>query len=297
MRHIGGIVLLCVLLFVDCAVVPGFANLRKSLDFKVGGGAVDDGVGTFEHVDSDTHGSYKLPELGFPYEALESSFIGAQTMHLHHDKHHAFYVAMLNKALQDGGVEEPPEDIEELVSHLSKVPSGVRALVRNHGGGHLNHLMFWKWMKPSAAGRQPQGPLADQISKDFGSFAAFQSAFEKAAATRFGSGWAWLVLAPSGKLEACSTANQDNPVMDADIGDCRGTPILGLDVWEHAYYLDYFNVRLSYVKAFWDVVNWEEAGARFAEARVRAERSRASGRHDSLVCVASLLLLQLFSLL
>lgn len=295
MHHLTGIVLFCAPLSVACAIVPDLGNLRKSLDFRIDGGDAGAGVGTSAHVDSDTRVSYTLPELGFPYEALESSFVGAQTMHLHHDKHHAFYVAMLNKALQDGGVEQPPQDVEELVSHLRQVPSGVRAMVRNHGGGHLNHLMFWKWMKPSAGGRQPQGPLADQIATDFGSFSAFQSAFEKAAATRFGSGWAWLILGPSGKLEACSTANQDNPVMDADIGDCRGAPILGLDVWEHAYYLDYFNVRLSYVKAFWDVVNWEEAGARFAEARVRAERSRADGQHGSLVFVASMLLLQLFS--
>lgn len=295
MRRPNAIVFFYVWLFVDGAFITDSANLRKNQDVEVGGGLAADRIGTSEHGDVDTHGKYALPELGFPYEALEGSFVGSQTMHLHHDKHHAFYVAMLNKAVEDGGIERPPEDVEELVSHLSDVPSGVRAMVRNHGGGHLNHLMFWRWMKPSAAGRQPRGPLAAQISEDFGSFSAFQSAFEKAAATRFGSGWAWLVLTPNRKLKACSTANQDNPVMDADIGECRGTPVLGLDVWEHAYYLEYFNVRLSYVKAFWDVVNWEEAESRFAEARIRDERSLASGRKGSFVCFACLVFLRLFS--
>lgn len=295
MRHFSAVACLFAVFLTDCAAVADTLNLRKAVDVQAGDGSAEGRIATLDNAASVAHASYTLPDLGFPYEALEGSFIGSQTMHLHHDKHHAFYVAMLNKAVQDGGIDNPPEDVEELVSHLHNVPSGVRAMVRNHGGGHLNHLMFWRWMRPSSAGRRPQGPLADQISKDFGSFAAFQSAFEKAAATRFGSGWAWLVFAPNGKLKACSTANQDNPVMDVDIGDCHGTPILGLDVWEHAYYLEYFNVRLSYAKAFWDVVNWEEAGSRYAAARIRAERAVASRSLGSFSCFAGLLLLRLLT--
>lgn len=215
------------------------------------------------------HKAYVLPNLGFPYDALEGIFVGSQTMHLHHDKHHAAYVATLNKALAEGEVEDAPADVAELLRHLSHVPGAIRSVVRNHGGGHMNHALFWKLLKPGG-GRFPKGPLSERINADFGSLEAFQAVFEKGAASRFGSGWCWLVLEPgSGHLKICSTANQDNPVMDVDIGDCHGVPLLGLDVWEHAYYLDYFNARPAYVKAFWKVVNWHEVQTRFDEAMAK----------------------------
>lgn len=213
-------------------------------------------------VTTDT--AYSLPELGFPYDALEKVFVGSQTMHLHHDKHHALYVNTLNKAL--AGSRNAGTDVEILVQGIRRLPVDVQGIVRNHGGGHLNHALLWRWLKPGGA-KAPKGKLEAQIVKDFGSFEKFQTAFQTAAATRFGSGWAWLVLEPDKKhLKVCSTANQDNPNMDVDIGDCHGSAVLGLDVWEHAYYLDYFNVRPKYVKAFWKVANWDVAEEQFAAA-------------------------------
>jgi Fe-Mn family superoxide dismutase len=231
---------------------------------------------------------YELPALGFPYDALARHFVGDQTMHLHHDKHHALYVKTLNDAL--ASTEDVPSDVEVLVSHIRKQPKNVQDVVRNHGGGHMNHALFWKWLKPGGTSQVPKGPLHAKIVKDFESFEKFQSAFENAAATRFGSGWAWLVLEPGKQhLRVCSTANQDNPVMDVDVGDCRGSPVLGLDVWEHAYYLDYFNVRPKYVKAFWKVANWDEAEKRFAAAmeakEVKEEQSAAKLAHLDLLTV------------
>jgi len=223
--------------------------------------------GAVLHQSASQHapvGPFTLRELGFPYNALEGVFVSSQTMHLHHDKHHAFYVNTLNKAV--AGSKEADLDIALLIQRIQKLPTNLQGAVRNHGGGHMNHALFWRWLKPGGA-QAPKGELKAKIDKDFGSFEKFQTAFEAAAATRFGSGWAWLVLEPGKQsLHVCSTANQDNPVMDVDIGDCHGTPLLGLDVWEHAYYLNYFNVRPKYVKAFWKVVNWDVVEERLATA-------------------------------
>jgi len=242
---------------------------------------------------------YVLPELDFNYDALEKVFVGSQTMHLHHDKHHAFYVNTLNAALEKS--EAVPMDIETLVKNIHKLPPNLRAVVRNHGGGHMNHALFWKWLKPGGA-QAPKGTLKAKILEDFGSFSKFQAAFEAAAATRFGSGWAWLVLQPGKHLKVCSTANQDNPTMEVGnfhdtqqlpIG-CRGTPLLGLDVWEHAYYLDFFNLRLKYAKAFWKVVNWDVVDERFAAAmadkKLNEESSERSAAQFSHLCPLGLLL-------
>lgn len=217
--------------------------------------------------------AYSLPELDFPYDALEGVFVGSQTMHLHHDKHHALYVNTLNKAM--AGSKKAGTDIELLIQQIQELPRNIRGVVRNHGGGHLNHALFWRWLKPGG-GPAPKGAVKARIDKDFGSFEKFQAAFEAAAVARFGSGWVWLVVeegnAGEEHLRVCSTANQDNPVMDVDIGNCHGTPLLGLDVWEHAYYLDYFNVRPKYVKAFWKVANWDTVEERFAKAKAMPKK-------------------------
>mmetsp|Transcript_101430 Transcript_101430/g.160387 ORF Transcript_101430/g.160387 Transcript_101430/m.160387 type:complete len:269 (+) Transcript_101430:79-885(+) len=209
---------------------------------------------------------YTLPELDFPYDAFEGVFVGSQTMHLHHDRHHAVYVDTLNKAM--AGLKEAGRDIELLLQQIQDLPVAVQGVVRNHGGGHMNHALFWKWLKPGGS-RMPQGELKEKIVEDFSSFEKFQGAFEAVAAARFGSGWAWLVLKPDKHLDVCSTANQDNPVMDVNIGGCHGMPVLGLDVWEHAYYLDYNNVRPKYVKDFWKIVNWNVVEERFAAAMLK----------------------------
>jgi len=200
---------------------------------------------------------YTLPALPYPFSALEPH-IDAKTMEIHHGKHHAAYVNNLNAALKDSP-QLQGKPIEELISHLDAVPEGVRTAVRNNGGGHANHSMFWLLMKPGGGG-QPTGDLGAAITSELGGFAAFKEAFAKAATTRFGSGWAWLVV-EGGKLGVLSTPNQDNPLMDGS-----GTPILGLDVWEHAYYLHYQNRRPDYISAWWNVVNWDEVAARFAQA-------------------------------
>jgi superoxide dismutase, Fe-Mn family len=202
--------------------------------------------------------AHEVPALPYAYNALEPH-IDEQTMHLHHDKHHAAYVTKLN-----GAIEKHPElgskSAEDLLRNLSALPEDVRGAIRNNGGGHVNHTMFWQIMGPQKGGN-PTGAIADAINKTFGSFDAFKEKFADAAAKRFGSGWAWLVV-KDGKLEILSTPNQDNPLMDGS-----GTPILGLDVWEHAYYLKYQNKRPEYIKAFWNVVNWEEVNKRFLAAR------------------------------
>lgn len=207
---------------------------------------------------------YKLPELGYAYDALEPHF-DAQTMEIHHSKHHQAYVNNANAAL-----ESLPELAAEygdvcpnhLLRNLHKVPADKLAVIRNNVGGHANHSLFWKGLK---VGTTLQGELKAAIERDFGSVEAFQAEFEKAAATRFGSGWAWLVLGKEGKLAVVSTANQDSPNMGKEIAGCEGYPILGLDVWEHAYYLKYQNRRPDYIKAFWQVVNWDFAAERFAK--------------------------------
>ena len=194
--------------------------------------------------------AHTLPNLGYAHDALEP-YIDAQTMEIHHGKHHATYVSKLNEAIQgNAGLEA--KGIEELITNISSVPEKIRAAVRNHGGGHYNHSLFWKWIGPKAGGK-PSGDLADAITKDLGGFDEFKQQFTNAALARFGSGWAWLTIS-KGKLCVCSTPNQDNPIMD--VAECKGTPILGVDVWEHAYYLKYQNRRPDYIAAFWNVVNW-----------------------------------------
>jgi Fe-Mn family superoxide dismutase len=205
--------------------------------------------------------AYELPPLPYPKDALEP-YIDAQTMEIHHDKHHGAYVANLNKAIA-GKPDLENRSVEDLISNLKKVPEDVRGTVRNNGGGHANHSMFWRILGPKAGGA-PTGPLADDINATFGSFDAFKEKFEAAGTGRFGSGWAWLVV-NAGKLEIVSTANQDNPLMGRKISGVEGKPVLGCDVWEHAYYLKYQNRRAEYLKAFWNVVNWAEA-AKYYEA-------------------------------
>lgn len=201
--------------------------------------------------------AFELPPLPYAFDALEPH-IDTRTMEIHHGKHHQGYVTNLNKAIEGTPLEG--KSIEEVLKGLDM----TNMAVRNNGGGHYNHSLFWSVMGPNAGGK-PTGELADAITRDFGSFEAFQEKFAQAAATRFGSGWAWLATLKGGKLEVCSTANQDNPLMPG-MG-CDGTPILGVDVWEHAYYLHYQNRRPDYLKAWWNVVNWAEVARRYAAAK------------------------------
>ncbi|MBX3409090.1 MAG: superoxide dismutase [Phycisphaeraceae bacterium] len=203
-----------------------------------------------------------LPDLPYTHEALEP-FIDAATMQIHHGKHHAAYVTNANKALEGTPFAEWSAD--DLVRKLADLPEEKRGPVRNNAGGHWNHALFWTLLAPAGngGGGSPTGPLAEAINSSFGSFDAFKEKFAAAAAARFGSGWVWLVK-NSGRLEICSTANQDNPLMGKAIAGCEGQPILGLDVWEHAYYLKYQNRRPDYVSAWWNVVNWGKAAERFA---------------------------------
>ncbi|MFZ4844139.1 superoxide dismutase [Enterococcus casseliflavus] len=200
--------------------------------------------------------TYTLPDLPYAYDALEP-YIDEETMHLHHDKHHNTYVTNLNAA-----IEKHPElgekTVEELLADFSSVPEDIQTAVRNNGGGHANHTFFWEILGPNAGG-EPTGAIKDAIEETFGSFEDFKEEFKTAATGRFGSGWAWLVV-KDGKLAITSTANQDSPLMDGQ------TPVLGLDVWEHAYYLKYKNVRPDYINAFWSVVNWDKVNEYFAKA-------------------------------
>ena len=207
--------------------------------------------------------AYELPPLPYPKEALEP-YIDALTMEIHHDKHHGAYVTNVNKAIA-GKPDLEGKSVEDLIGNLDKVPEDIRGMVRNNGGGHANHSMFWKTLGPKAGGA-PTGPLANDIKAAFGSFDAFKEKFEAAGIGRFGSGWAWLVV-NGGKLEIVSTANQDNPLMGKKISGAEGKPVLGCDVWEHAYYLKYQNRRAEYLKAFWNVVNWAEAAKYYAAAK------------------------------
>lgn len=199
--------------------------------------------------------AFTLPPLPYAYEALEPH-IDTETMKIHHDKHHQAYVDNLNKAI--AGTDNESKSIEELV----KTAGSISPAVRNNGGGHWNHTFFWDSLAPNAGGT-PTGKLADAINSAFGSFDAFKEKFNAAGATRFGSGWAWLSV-NGGKLEVSSTPNQDNPLMD--VAETKGTPILGADVWEHAYYLKYQNKRADYLAAFWNVVNWTKVAERFDAA-------------------------------
>ena len=205
--------------------------------------------------------AYELPLLPYPKDALEP-YIDALTMEIHHDKHHGAYVTNVNKAIA-GKPDLENRPIEDLIADLKKVPEDIRTAVRNNGGGHANHSMFWKILGPKAGGA-PTGALADDINATFGGFDAFKEKFEAAGVGRFGSGWAWLVI-NNGKLGIVSTANQDSPLMGRTISGVEGKPVLGCDVWEHAYYLKYQNRRAEYLKAFWNVVNWAEA-AKYYEA-------------------------------
>jgi superoxide dismutase, Fe-Mn family len=202
--------------------------------------------------------AYTLPELPYPKDALEPH-IDSKTMEIHHGKHHNAYVTNLNAALEGAGVAE--QSIEDLCRNIDKVPENIRTAVRNNGGGHANHSMFWKIMSPSGGG-EPTGDLAKAIESDLGGFAAFKEAFTKAATTRFGSGWAWLSVTPEGKLVVESTPNQDNPYMTGG-----NIPILGIDVWEHAYYLNYQNRRPDYISAFYNVIDWKAVSDRYAQAK------------------------------
>ena len=198
--------------------------------------------------------SHTLPNLDYSPDALEPHF-DARTMEIHHGKHHQAYVNNLNAALE--GSELASMDVDSLVKDLSVVPEGVRQAVRNIGGGHSNHTFFWKCLSPQGGGL-PQGSLAEAITSAFGNLDSMKEAFGKAALTRFGSGWAWLIKSGDGTLSVTSTPNQDSPIMEG-VADDLGTPIIGLDVWEHAYYLNYQNRRPDYVSAFWNLVNWEKA--------------------------------------
>ena len=202
--------------------------------------------------------AYTLPDLPYEYDALEP-FIDAETMHLHHDKHHNTYVTNLNAA-----IEKYPEladkTVEELISDMDSIPADIQTAVRNNGGGHANHSFFWEILAPNAGG-EPTGKIKDAIDKAFGSYDNFKEKFTKAATTRFGSGWAWLVTDKDGNVSVESTPNQDSPLMDGR------TPVLGLDVWEHAYYLKYKNVRPDYINAFWSVVNWDKVNDFYAKAK------------------------------
>jgi Fe-Mn family superoxide dismutase len=201
--------------------------------------------------------SFKLPDLPYEFAALEPH-IDARTMEIHHDKHHAGYTTKLNGALE--GTNLGADGIEALLKGLDM----NNAALRNNGGGYYNHNLFWEVMSPNGGG-EASGELADAIKRDFGSFDAFKEKFSNAAATRFGSGWAWLCVNSGGKLEVCSTPNQDNPLMPG-VG-CGGHPILGIDVWEHAYYLNYQNRRPDYIAAFWNVINWDDVTRRYADAK------------------------------
>lgn len=201
--------------------------------------------------------AYELPELPYAYDALEPH-IDKETMNIHHTKHHNTYVTNVNAALE-GHDDLSSKSVEELISDLNAVPEDIRTAVRNNGGGHANHSLFWQLLTPNGTGA-PSGALAEAIDSKFGSFDEFKTKFETAGKTRFGSGWAWLVVS-NGELEVTSTANQDSPLMDGK------TPILGVDVWEHAYYLKYQNKRPDYLAAFWNVVNWDEVSKRYESAK------------------------------
>jgi len=200
--------------------------------------------------------AFEVPPLPYAYNALEPH-IDEQTMHLHHDKHHQAYVDNLNKALEKHA-DWQKKSVDDILRNINSIPEDVRTAVRNNGGGHSNHSMFWKIMKPQGGG-EPHGKIADVI-KELGGLAAFQEKFNDAGVKRFGSGWAWLVRSKAGKFEIVSTANQDSPLMDGNF------PIMGNDVWEHAYYLKYQNRRAEYLKAWWNVVNWDEINKRLEEA-------------------------------
>jgi superoxide dismutase, Fe-Mn family len=202
--------------------------------------------------------AYELPPLSYPFNALEPH-IDAKTMEIHHDKHHQAYITNANNALKDHP-DLAAKPVDELIANLSQVPESIRTVVRNNAGGHSNHSFFWKIMAPNAGGA-PKGKLAEAITATFGSVDAFKEKFQAAGASRFGSGWAWLVVNKEGKLEITSTPNQDSPIMEGL------KPVIGIDVWEHSYYLLYQNKRPDYLKAWWNVVNWDQAEKNFSAGK------------------------------
>lgn len=201
---------------------------------------------------------YSLPPLAYAYDALEPHF-DARTMEIHHSKHHQTYVKNLNNAVAEAGVADMP--VEQLINQLEKVPESARTALRNNGGGHANHALFWQILSPE--GGQPTGEISEALVRDLGGFDSFKASFTKAAQTRFGSGWAWLTVGKDGKLLVESSANQDSPLMGDIANLSGGTPILTLDVWEHAYYLNYQNRRPDYIEAFFHIINWEEVDRRY----------------------------------
>ncbi len=229
-----------------------------------------------EAAAAELRAQFTLPALPYAFDALEPH-IDARTMEIHHDKHHQAYVNNLNLALRDQP-DQQGKSIEDLLKGLASLPESIRTAVRNNGGGHYNHSLFWSVMQANGGG-EPKGALAESIAKDLGGFASFKAAFNKAATTRFGSGWAWLIRNGEGKLSVTSMPNQDNPLMNGS-----GTPLLGLDVWEHAYYLKYQNRRPEYIAAWWNTVNWDEVDRRFRAARpevaaivIQCERDQDQG--------------------
>jgi superoxide dismutase, Fe-Mn family len=206
--------------------------------------------------------AFKLPDLPYSYDALEPH-IDAKTMEIHHTKHHQTYIDKVNQALE-GQDQLAEKDVKSLISDLNAVPESIRTVVRNNGGGHYNHSFFWKIIGPGKGG-EPTGKLAEAIRQKWGSLDKFKEEFAAAGVGRFGSGWAWLCVRDDKSLCICSTPNQDSPLMKGVV-ECTGTPVIGLDVWEHAYYLNYQNRRPDYIKAFWNVVNWEKAGKNFEAA-------------------------------
>ncbi len=207
--------------------------------------------------------AFTLPALPYAPTALEP-VIDAQTMEIHHGKHHNAYVTNLNKAIE--GTDLDSKSLEAIIGNLAAVPEKIRTAVRNNGGGHYNHTFFWNLMAAPGKGGKPSGDLAKAIDSELGGLDAFKEKFSNAGATRFGSGWAWLCVDEGGKLCVCSTPNQDNPIMKG-VAECPGKPILGLDVWEHAYYLKYQNRRPDYIKAWWEVVNWAQVGENYKAAK------------------------------
>ena len=199
--------------------------------------------------------TFKLPELPYAYDALEPA-IDQKTMEIHHSKHHNGYVTKLNKAVE--GTELADKTIEDLIANLDQVPNDIQTAVRNNGGGHLNHQLFWEALQPPTEDNQPQGDLKDKIEASFGSFSDFKEAFSEAATGQFGSGWAWLAE-KDGQLKVIGTPNQDNPISDG------WNPLLGIDVWEHAYYLNYQNRRPDYIEAFWTIINWDKVSERLTK--------------------------------
>ncbi|WP_128331513.1 superoxide dismutase [Apibacter sp. HY039] len=204
---------------------------------------------------------FSLPKLDYSYDALQPH-IDSTTMRIHYTKHHAAYVNNLNAAIQKYP-QYSKKTVEELIMNLNNLPDDIRTAVRNNGGGHYNHSLFWTVLTPENNSK-PEGEVVKAIEKKFGSLDTFKAEFDKAAASRFGSGWAWLIVDKDGKLKVTSTANQDNPLMD--IADLKGVPVLGLDVWEHAYYLSYQNRRADYIKSYWSIVNWKEVNKRYLAA-------------------------------